>query len=226
MGAVARPVLREKPALVIFFVLFLYVTTFGLLNVVTGVIVDQTLQSSKEDAGGVQAFEEKQREERIPLLEELFDNVGKDGSGHVNSEEFMAKCQEENAQSSFLKFGLQVQPRQAARRLFEALDYNADGKITKKELVTRTQHLLIDGYSPMSDQTLVLIELRHLAQRLANLEHHLNNTSNGNAGDDISIAQAIINAEKRMTQRIATMESSVDRRMRRIETSILTETTL
>merc|ERR1719395_277072 len=47
--AVARPIIEEQPALSIFFLLFLYVTTFGLMNVVMGVIVQQTRQSAEQN---------------------------------------------------------------------------------------------------------------------------------------------------------------------------------
>jgi len=223
--AVARPVLREKPALIIFFVFFLYITTFGLLNVVTGVIVDQTLQSSQENTDNVHTYYEKQREEQLPLLIELFQGVDIDGSGEVDLDEFLDTCEKDEAQSRFIKFGLQVHPREAAQRLFEALDYDANEKIKDTELVERTSHLLSDGSRPMSDQTLVLIELRCLAQRLTVFEEKIK-FGDRKEGNHLKIAEAIMSAEKKMTQRIAAMETSVDDRMRRIEASILTETTL
>merc|ERR550514_1971476 len=38
----SRPLLREKPMLIIFFIVFIFTTSFGLLNIVVGIIVEDT----------------------------------------------------------------------------------------------------------------------------------------------------------------------------------------
>merc|ERR1719183_2542399 len=44
---VGRAVLEEQPALLIFLLLFLCINTFGLMNVIVGVIVDNTLAAAE-----------------------------------------------------------------------------------------------------------------------------------------------------------------------------------
>lgn len=46
---IARHVITNQPEMVIFFVLFVLVTSFGLMNVVVGIIVERTLAAAKQN---------------------------------------------------------------------------------------------------------------------------------------------------------------------------------
>ncbi len=46
---IARHVITNQPGMVIFFLLFLMVTSYGLLNLVVGVIVENTLATARDE---------------------------------------------------------------------------------------------------------------------------------------------------------------------------------
>eukprot|EP00451_Oxyrrhis_marina_P024937 CAMPEP_0204345394 /NCGR_PEP_ID=MMETSP0469-20131031/26363_1 /ASSEMBLY_ACC=CAM_ASM_000384 /TAXON_ID=2969 /ORGANISM="Oxyrrhis marina" /LENGTH=431 /DNA_ID=CAMNT_0051330829 /DNA_START=22 /DNA_END=1314 /DNA_ORIENTATION=+ len=54
-SALARPVVYVQPGLVIFFLLFQFVTTLGLMNVVVGIIVECTMEAAKTDEAHLRA---------------------------------------------------------------------------------------------------------------------------------------------------------------------------
>jgi voltage-gated sodium channel len=54
---VVRPISRSQPGLVAFFFLFIFIAAFFLLNLVTAVVVDRTVQAQEEAATAAQACE-------------------------------------------------------------------------------------------------------------------------------------------------------------------------
>ena len=48
-NGIARHVISNQPAMAVFFVLFIVLTSFGLMNVIVGIIVDRTLAAAKEN---------------------------------------------------------------------------------------------------------------------------------------------------------------------------------
>ena len=47
--AIGRPVTVKKPVMVVVFVFFLFISTFGLLNIVVGVVVESTLFAANQN---------------------------------------------------------------------------------------------------------------------------------------------------------------------------------
>merc|ERR1719265_2622275 len=56
-----RPIVEEQPFLFPFILLFIFVTTFGVMNVIIGVIVENTTAVSKKTEHEVQVLEELKR---------------------------------------------------------------------------------------------------------------------------------------------------------------------
>merc|ERR1719301_217372 len=65
---VVRPLVGHRPFLVIFFLLFVFLSTFFLLNLVTSVVVDRTMQAKDEDDDNIQSVKEDMRVGRISEL--------------------------------------------------------------------------------------------------------------------------------------------------------------
>ena len=77
---VARPVLEVNPGLVLVFVLFLFLTTFGLLNIIVGVIVENTLQAAKQNLELQQKRQMAQMRIELEMLRTLFEALYLSGS--------------------------------------------------------------------------------------------------------------------------------------------------
>jgi len=208
---VSRPILREKPYFVLFFLCYLYITTFGLLNIVTGVIVDHTLQASQNSEKEWKAFRRKQQKDHFRRLHILFDNVHTNGNGKVGLHEFLDMCKTQEAINHFYDCNLRVHPPEAARQLFEILDYEEAAEMSLDDIVSRTLDLLDESAFSSRTQCGQLIEFRRLV-------HSWDETGFYHE-DERSILQAIENMEKRVIDRVTALEQNLHRKMQEIEDS-------
>merc|ERR1712224_918092 len=83
---IARHVLSKQPAMVLFFVLFLMFTTFGIMNLVVGVIVENTLSASRNNEEKIKKMQEKERTRVLQHLRDIFLIADEDGSGTLTLE--------------------------------------------------------------------------------------------------------------------------------------------
>jgi len=65
---VVRPLVGHRPFLVLFFLLFVFLSAFFLLNLVTSVVVDRTMQAKQEDEANIETVSEDLRVGRINEL--------------------------------------------------------------------------------------------------------------------------------------------------------------
>lgn len=126
-----RAIWEQQPEMLIFLLAFIVFTTFGVMNVVVGIIVENTLDAARA------IHQEKQAEVRrrkLRFLNEVGDLVfalDTDGSGSISIEEMMkgwgsSKVQELITQVN-LPHGFTCQ------EFMQLLDNDADGEITKDE---------------------------------------------------------------------------------------------
>eukprot|EP00929_Paragymnodinium_shiwhaense_P032713 TRINITY_DN180_c0_g1_i1.p1 TRINITY_DN180_c0_g1~~TRINITY_DN180_c0_g1_i1.p1 ORF type:complete len:676 (+),score=135.22 TRINITY_DN180_c0_g1_i1:146-2173(+) len=69
---IVRPIANTSPLLLVFFIGFISVTSFGVLNLVIGVIADRTLQASQESQ---KKKENQKKMEKIRLLNEMTETI-------------------------------------------------------------------------------------------------------------------------------------------------------
>eukprot|EP00746_Dinoflagellata_sp_MGD_P136442 gnl/MRDRNA2_/MRDRNA2_70362_c0_seq1.p1 gnl/MRDRNA2_/MRDRNA2_70362_c0~~gnl/MRDRNA2_/MRDRNA2_70362_c0_seq1.p1 ORF type:complete len:602 (-),score=101.23 gnl/MRDRNA2_/MRDRNA2_70362_c0_seq1:40-1845(-) len=167
---VVRPVIEKKPWMVVTFMSFMFMTTFGFMNVVTGVIVEQTLKESQESENKLQKQKEELERSELDVLQQLFEGADKDRSGFISRNEFMAMCAEEHVQHSFVRLGMPVDRPRLAKRLFEVLDADNTDHLKIEHIIKRTFQLLSEGRSLLKDETLLLMDVRHNNRRLHRVE--------------------------------------------------------
>merc|ERR1719473_408244 len=118
---VARHVLSKMPYMVVFFVLFLMFTTFGLMNLVVGVIVENTLSASRNNEEKIKKMQEKERTRVLQHLRDIFLIADKDGNGTLTIEEFEAAIQKPDVMNRLKLIEL---PMSDAMELFYILDHD------------------------------------------------------------------------------------------------------
>jgi len=130
--ALARPMMKKQSWLVFFFVAFLFLTTFGMLNIIIGVLVDNTLRASKEQAEA--EIQEQHTEARNCLrdLKEIFENADQDGSGILDKQEFVSIMQQRAVQDALRMIEV---PYTNPGNLFELLDRDGSNTLTLKEFI-------------------------------------------------------------------------------------------
>jgi hypothetical protein len=121
------PMVHQNPALMIFFVVIIMVIPISLMNLVTAVIVEGSLEQATQDREVKKAYKNSLVVTMMPKIEMLFRKLDADGSGDISLEEIeaappeltdeLAKCFKTDDMSE----------------LFEILDVNQTGKVSIKE---------------------------------------------------------------------------------------------
>lgn len=213
---VSRPVLRESPGLVVFYLCFLYLTTFGFVNIVTGVIVEQTLQASQKEEDLCTQMKDA-RAKQLPMLKNFFREADADGSGFITLDEFLGTLSRTAHIREFENFNLNAYSKRTAVQLFEVLDRDHKGEIPVDDLINRIQDLLEDGGLSSFAGLNLLIECRHLAFRLGTIASNGGLEEAGLNAQRDAILKAIANMENRINERVATLDGKYQEKLQFLE---------
>merc|ERR1712188_328559 len=86
--AVARPLMKKSAVVCPYFLCVIAVVTFVLMNLITAVIVEHAFNQAQEDEELVAHELKMQQEAEIAELCEIFKEIGLDGSGMLDRDEF------------------------------------------------------------------------------------------------------------------------------------------
>merc|ERR1719265_241450 len=129
-GIIVRTMERLHPGMWVFFIGFICFSTFVILNLVTGVFLDQCLEISREDKRGDVERLRKLRLERIQKLAELFEDADVDGSNTLTVSEFKELVQDQNVEELFISVGFTSSELDG---LFNLLDSSGEGAVDLEE---------------------------------------------------------------------------------------------
>merc|ERR1719183_2186225 len=85
--SIVRPLMRVHVWAVFFFIIFITVSVFLMMNLITSVIVGETFNHGKEDKAAIAADMEAQKEAAIKDLVGIFQEMDTDGGGTLSREE-------------------------------------------------------------------------------------------------------------------------------------------
>merc|ERR1719327_824760 len=126
---VVRKIMRRHSLLVPHFILYLFITTFGLMNIVVGVIVENTLQIQKENEGLEKRRREAREKKILEGLRALFVEADQAGNanGKMDLEEFIAMLEMPLCKEKFAVLNV---PVDNPRELFNLFEQDEEGEIT------------------------------------------------------------------------------------------------
>lgn len=162
---IARHVILNQPWMAAFFIIFLMFTTFGLLNLVVGVIVENTLSAAKNNEEKIRKHQERERARILEHLKEIFQVADDDGSGGITVDEFRAACSRTDVQEKLKIIDL---PVQEAEELFLVLDGDGSGTLTAEEFIGGVMRL--KGNAKSKDLLGLQISVGSLGKRLDSLD--------------------------------------------------------
>jgi len=133
IGTIYRPIIEAKPLLFFYFIPFIFLVSIALMNLVTAVMVESSLDRAREDKEAMKLWEKTQRKKLVKRLERMFRGLDRDGSGLLELHELLAA--EGEIRNELMKFSNCRENMTELQYVFEALDYNGSGKLDITEFV-------------------------------------------------------------------------------------------
>merc|ERR1719197_2267046 len=90
IGTIYAPMIMVEPSLVLYFVTFLLVCSIAMMNLVTAVIVQGSLEQAEADKEVEAAYKKQAMVKLMPTIRAAFLELDDDGSGEVTVDEVMA----------------------------------------------------------------------------------------------------------------------------------------
>lgn len=162
---IVRHVVYRQPLMGLFFVMFLMFTAFGLMNVVVGIIVENTLAAAQVADRRVEeraSFERKQAVEQLTDILVKSDNAR---TGEISLAELRASYQSPIVQEKFNQIGLSMEE---IGEIFGLLDYERRGRVELKRFANSCRELV--GGAKRRDIAQVEVTVGTLAQHLDSLD--------------------------------------------------------
>jgi voltage-gated sodium channel len=158
-SGIARHVAIQQWYMIFLFVVFGLLTTYGIVNLIISIIVEQTLEATHNNNSRVKAREEKARKAEMDAIRDIFLLSDVDASQDLTSEEFTEAC----AMDSEVQWRLrQLElPMEDVMRLFQVIDGDGSRSLTMKEFVEGCTKL--KGVARSKD----LLALQHQADNMS-----------------------------------------------------------
>mmetsp|Transcript_70869 Transcript_70869/g.163849 ORF Transcript_70869/g.163849 Transcript_70869/m.163849 type:complete len:584 (-) Transcript_70869:288-2039(-) len=130
---IVRHVGVPQPGMLAFFIAFIVICNFLILNVVVGVVIESTLRTARDDDLKVRKTKEKRRQMVFNQLREIFEEADVDASGTLTLEEVL---QATNRTEVYNKLKMIDFPVDDPEQIFNLLDFDGCGELTIEEFIT------------------------------------------------------------------------------------------
>lgn len=130
--SVADPLVKISEVFRLFFILFISFSFFCMVNIVTGIFVENTQSQSQQDDEMIIFEEAAKRETWLRQVKELFDRCDFTGNGEITADAFEESINDMRMQVMLKNIGIdifQINPR----GLFRCLDFDNNGSVTINE---------------------------------------------------------------------------------------------
>jgi len=165
---VARPIIRVYPVTFVFFVMFLFITTYGLMVSIVSNLVQDAMTASKVNE---MCILERKREERKKVgvqARDILSEVDADGSGALDVEEIQYALEVSDLDEILRSMGVPVTDAESIVRL---LDYTGSGTVSYEELVDGI--VKMDEDITKRDYAMMGFWVKNLLERTRFLEERL-----------------------------------------------------
>lgn len=99
-SAVVRPVIEtHQPWMLVFFLAFIFITTFGLLNLLMGTIVDKAMQIARQHEEEMDKVVQNEQKQMLLACVRLFSLMDKDRDGVVTAPEIVSFLEQNDLQT-------------------------------------------------------------------------------------------------------------------------------
>lgn len=155
---VYKPLGDRDGVLLLYFVLVILVVGIVIMNLVTAVIVNSSLEQAAKDKSVLHAIEEQNRKKVLADLRAMFFRLDHDNSGEVSRDEIAAIAPREQ------KMLRDLTGFDNAVELFDALDLQESGEIGIEEFCQGLQQIAVSE-SPL--------EIKRMQKQVEHIKHHV-----------------------------------------------------
>jgi len=163
LGDVVTPLCVEKWYLMFYFASYIMISSIALMNLVTAVMVESSMQQAAADKEGKLAWESARKKSLIPGLRKMFKELDPDGSGDISLREILAAPPE-------MKEALQqISNMDDVVELFHVLDYDGSGALEVDEfcdglLKAQNEHRPMELLRIMQQNKEMSVEINELRE--------------------------------------------------------------
>lgn len=191
---VYKPLGDRDPLLLAYFVIVMLVVGIVIMNLVTAVIVNSSLEQAAKDKSLLRSIEEQNRKKVLAELREMFYRLDHDGSGEVSRDEIAQIAERERQMLRDLTgFDDPVE-------LFDALDSNERGEVGIEEFCAGL------GEIAVSDSPL---EIKRMQMQVDHIKHHLSRYMNETEEIKLTLKD-LFSVTQRMESGMNSMNSSLN----------------
>jgi len=167
-GEIAEPMKRVHWLFFGAILLYMFFTLFSVLNIVTGVFVDEAIQAAQRDRTVLVEKQKKFHAATTQTLLALLEDIDTDNTGVITMEEMNVALETEHIRKTFEALGIDIDE---VSQLLSMLDADGDGVLDIAEFVDGIQKLKIEAKS--WDVHILMMQSRQILKTtLDYLEHH------------------------------------------------------
>lgn len=166
-GDFADPLSRISPGLAICFCFYICFAVFAVLNVVTGVFVENAIKSKDEDQDLLQMEVQATREKLIQKAIHVFETADCENPGELDADEFQRHLNDPAIRKYFSQLGIDVSGAQSASGLFTLLDFDCNGVVDVDEFIFGCERL--KGQAKSLDLARLLHIIRAQSDRITDI---------------------------------------------------------
>lgn len=167
---IVHPSVVASPALIIFWSMFIFFTTYGLLNLIVGCFCENAMKISSENEKEILENRDQQRFHILRHMQEAFTSMDLDGTGTISKKEFTIGILNNRAvMDAFTELGLDSE-----ENLFEVLDSDNEGLITFDQFFDGAS-LIMKGQEAAKAKDIVSTQLttRSMQRRMRHMDHQI-----------------------------------------------------
>eukprot|EP00933_Yihiella_yeosuensis_P004341 TRINITY_DN10870_c1_g1_i3.p1 TRINITY_DN10870_c1_g1~~TRINITY_DN10870_c1_g1_i3.p1 ORF type:complete len:586 (-),score=124.87 TRINITY_DN10870_c1_g1_i3:184-1941(-) len=127
IGGIYRPLIKQNMILFFYFMGTMLILSIALMNLVTAVMVNSSLDQASQDKEAMKAWEAVKKQKQMEQLKLMFLELDEDGSGELSKDEIDSAPAEAREQL------IEIAGTEDLMELFDMLDYDGGGTVGTDE---------------------------------------------------------------------------------------------
>jgi hypothetical protein len=212
-GTIARTVMKVQPFMVIFFIIYLMVTSFAIMNLIIAVICESTFASAHETEADINSIEDNEKLIMLQSLPRVFEDSDLDMDGNISLPELRHAMTSRPDLFNHLVGEDGSTLLHDAEAIYNMLDMDGNGSVDLSELLAG--FLRMKGFHDQEMEGLnMLVSLRNMKAQLTELERRIDDKFVDRPLDLFGAAQSTAASDagtafSNQTSEIAELKSSI-----------------